>query len=142
MIADDWCAKVYEKIDYSGWELKLPETSQGSLHGTDKDNEVSAVKIRSGCTLKGYDGHGLHDLIFTFTKDDPRLFMKSGQNDKMTSYKCSCQAQGKIGFNLDFILNNYDTITNKSRKISIIIFSLIYHIKTDCRFFNGSRLTK
>lgn len=112
IIADDWCAKVYENIDYFGWELILPETSNGSLIGTEKDNEVSAVKINSGCTLNGYDGHGLHDLIFTYTKDDPRLFMKSGQNDEMTSYKCSCQAQGMMGFNVDVIFKYLQHHTN------------------------------
>ena len=98
ILANDWCAKVYEEIYYSGWEYIISKSNNGSFFGTDKDNEVSSVKIRSGCKLKGYDGYHLNDLIFDYTKDEARLTMNSGQNDHLTSYTCTCGPQGMFTF--------------------------------------------
>ena len=56
------------------------------------------MKIHSGCTLKGYDGYHLNDLIFTYTKDEARFTMNSGQNDYLTSYTCTCGPQGMFTF--------------------------------------------
>ena len=104
ILANDWCAKVYEEIYYSGWEYIISKSNNGSFFGTDKDNEVSSVKVNSGCTLKGYEGYHLNDLIFTYTNDEARLTMHSGQNDYLTSYTCTCAPQGMIDFSQKKVL--------------------------------------
>ena len=116
------CAKVYENIEYDGWMAILPETSQGSFfEDPDKDNEVSSVKIRPGCTLKGYDGKGQDSLIFTYTNDEPSLFMKP-ENDRMTSYSCSCQAQGMHLCNLQILFKHLKSV--------YIIFKFFFHLQS------------
>ena len=94
--ADDWCAKAYGSVRYTSWEHVISETSRGSFFKSDRDNSVSSVKIRSGCKLEAYDGNELNNLILTYTEDEPDLTKKYGQNDKMTSYTCTCNLQGMI----------------------------------------------
>ena len=96
MITADWCAKAYGSVRYTSWEHVLPETSRGSFFKSDKDNSVSSVKIRPGCKLEAYDDNELNSLIFTYTDDEPDLTKKPGQNDRMTSYTCTCNLQGMI----------------------------------------------
>ena len=89
-----WCAKVYQHPHFGahGWEHTLYETNDGSLHGTNYDNKVSSIKIRNGCTLKGYDNKNLKDMIFTFTEDKVNTINDDNVNvhDKLTSYSCNC----------------------------------------------------
>ena len=90
-----WCAKVYQHPNFGnngGWEYTLYETDSGSLHGTNYDNKVSSVKLREGCTLKGYDYKDLEELIFIFNEDKVNTIndQNVNVNDKLTSYSCAC----------------------------------------------------
>ena len=85
-----WCAKIYKDYKYGTWEKKLFQTDIGSLLGTDADNQVSAAKIRKGCTLTGYDANDrLTGETFRLTHDVDKIV---DGNDKMTSYTCKCQS--------------------------------------------------
>ena len=68
------------------------ETDNGSLYGTNYDNKVSSVKLREGCTLKGYDYKDLEELIFIFNEDKANTIndQNVNVNDKLTSYSCAC----------------------------------------------------
>ena len=90
-----WCAKVYQHPNFGsngGWEYTLYETDSGSLHGTNYDNKVSSVKVREGCTLKGYDSNNLNNIIFTFDENKANTINDDNVNvhDKLTSYTCTC----------------------------------------------------
>ena len=90
-----WCAKIYKSINFavwdSNWEHELFEEDQGSLLGTNKDNEASSIKVRDGCTLKGFDDDELKIQIFNYTTDIERLDPE--KNDKLTSYICECKSK-------------------------------------------------
>ena len=103
--ADDWCAKAYGSVRYTSWEHVLSETGHGSLFGSHIDNNVSSVKIRSGCKLTAYDDNELNNLIFSYTVDEPNLTETPGQNDRMTSYTCTCNLQGMICIEFKLLLH-------------------------------------
>lgn len=69
----------------------MGETDHGSLSGTDKDNEATSIKVRPGCTLKGFDDDDLKNQIFNYTTDDE--WLDAEKNDKLTSYICECQSK-------------------------------------------------
>ena len=81
---------IYKDYKYGTWEKKLFQTDIGSLLGTDADNQVSAAKIRKGCTLTGYDANDrLTGETFRLTHDVDKIV---DGNDRMTSYTCKCQS--------------------------------------------------
>ena len=90
-----WCAKIYKSINFavwdSNWEHELFDDDHGSLSGTNKDNEATSIKIRDGCTLKGFDDDELNNQIFNYNTDIKRL--DPDKNDKLTSYICECKSK-------------------------------------------------
>ena len=83
------CATVFQGFNYGGWGHDLLETDHGSLFGTDRDHDVSSVKVREGCTLEGFDDKDLESWIFSFNADQPEI-NDVLVNDKLTSYSCKC----------------------------------------------------
>ena len=69
----------------------MGETENGNiLHRNDM---VSSVKIRPGCTLHAYRHINLEELLFSATSD--MNYVGHPNNDHMTSFSCSC---GKFNF--------------------------------------------
>ena len=83
-------------------------TESESLFDTNKNDAVSSIKVRAGCTFKGYHHGGLKDLMFTATSDKPSLGQEN--DDKMTSFSCECS--GKQYFPINF-LNTFILIDYK-----------------------------
>ena len=86
-----WCAKLYEHGNFGGWIHEVAVTESDSLGSTAKNDEVSSIKVRAGCTFKGYHHARLGDLMFTATSDKPSL--EQDNNDKMTSFSCECSGK-------------------------------------------------
>ena len=98
IIAETWCAKIYESTSFGGWEKELSETNFGSLSGTAGDNQASSIKVRDGCIFKGFDEDDQNTIIFKRTADIQEEFQSErmdtnghNANDKLTSYSCECQ---------------------------------------------------
>ena len=58
-ILGPWCAKLYRHAWFIGWVEVVGETNGNSLAGDSMDDKISSVKVRDGCTFKGYDGYEL-----------------------------------------------------------------------------------
>lgn len=108
IIPETWCAKIYESTVFGGWEKELPETNFASLSGTAGDNQASSIKVREGCTFKGFDEDDQNKLIFERTDDIQLEFQyenlnQNGMNanDKLTSYSCKCQGRLLLVFYFD-----------------------------------------
>ena len=86
-----WSAKLCEHGNFGGWIHEVGVTENDSMEGTDKNNQVSSIKVRTGCTFKGYHLPGLDDWMFTATNDKPGLGHRN--NDKMTSFSCKCSGK-------------------------------------------------
>ena len=78
----------------------MPETNFGSLSGTAGDNQASSIKVREGCTFKGFDEDDQNTLIFERNDDIQLEFQydylnQNGMNanDKLTSYSCECHGR-------------------------------------------------
>ena len=56
-----------------------------------KNDKVSSIKVRTGCTFKGYHHSGLNNLMFSATSDINSL--GKDNYDKMTSFSCNCRTQ-------------------------------------------------
>ena len=85
------------------------ETDNGSLHGTNYDNKVSSVKLREGCTMKGYDYEDLDELIFIFNEDKANTIndQNVNVNDKLTSYSCECLGRSIQNDTSNVLINLY-----------------------------------
>ena len=80
-----WCAKLYPHADYVGLEQVVLPTNYGT---PTKDDDISSIKVRDGCTLKAYDLANKEELLGTFTSDIPKGYQIG--NDKLSSFSCSC----------------------------------------------------
>ena len=96
-----WCAKLYEHGNYLGWQHEVSETLDESLVEHGKNDKVSSIKVRPGCTFKGYHHSGLNDLMFTVSSD--MSFVGIDNNDKMTSFSCECS--GKNCFLISLLIH-------------------------------------
>ena len=62
------------------------ETENGNIQH--KNDKVSSVKVKDGCTLKAYRHTHQQDLLFTATSD--MSYVGHDNNDHMSSFSCSC----------------------------------------------------
>ena len=104
----------------------MPETNFGSLSGTAGDNQASSIKVREGCTFKGFDEDDQNTLIFERTDDIQLEFQYEklngmNANDKLTSYSCECQ-----GWLLSFIYQTFYTILYYENPL--FNFVVIFHL--------------
>ena len=79
------CASLYEHHNYGGWEEDVKEGQGDILH---KNDLVSSLKVKQGCTLEAYRDIGYQDMMFSVTEDVNGLHHED--NDHMTSYRCYC----------------------------------------------------
>ena len=110
----------------------MPETNFGSLSGTAGDNQASSIKVREGCTFKGFDKNDQNTLIFERTDDIQLEFQyenlnQNGMNanDKLTSYSCECQGRLVSGIRQTF----FDFILNSSIYVEFLFISLLFKSK-------------
>ena len=85
------CAILYENSYYNGWAYKVSETDSENILDI-YNNEATSIKLRNGCTFKGYRYANKGDLMFT-TVDDMEDFEDFDQ--AVSSYSCEC-ASSKI----------------------------------------------
>ena len=85
------CAILYENSYYNGWAYKVSETDSENILDI-YNNEATSIKVRNGCTFKGYRYANKGDLMFT-TVDDIEDFEDFDQ--AVSSYSCEC-ASSKI----------------------------------------------
>jgi len=90
-LSDNWCAKIYQHINYGGWEKVIQETNMLDLRGS-KNNHASAVKVYPGCTLKLFNEHNNVGLLESHTTDVSFL---SAYNDEVSSLSCTCPDVGR-----------------------------------------------
>ena len=106
------CAQLYEHDRYNGWVENVGETENGQiLHRNDM---VSSVKVRPGCTLNAYRHINLEDHLFTATGD--MNYVGHPNNDHMTSFTCSC---GKLKLSEYFHYNANTFISFCHYKFSV-----------------------
>ena len=86
----DWCAKLYRHGVYVDLIDELATSGYVALDEFNK-NDVSSLKINTGCTFKAFHNDNQEDLLFTTPSDIERLG-PLGYNDQMTGYSCSCNA--------------------------------------------------
>ena len=79
------CASLYEHKNFGGWKEDVDMGEGNILH---RNDHVSSVKVRQGCTLNAYRHINFKDMMFTVTEDVTRLHHED--NDHMTSYRCYC----------------------------------------------------
>ena len=79
------CASLYEHKNYGGWKEDVDMGEGNILHRNDR---VSSVKVRQGCTFNAYRHINFRDMMFTVTEDVSKLHNED--NDHMTSYRCYC----------------------------------------------------
>ena len=85
-LISDWCTKIYEHIDFKGWEKVVGETSQLDLTGNEED-ELTSVRVKPGCTLNLFENHNNQKFMESLTADASSL----KKNDKASSVSCTCQ---------------------------------------------------
>ena len=79
----DWCARLYQHDDYNGWEQWVSVTNYGT---PTKNDAVTSIRVRDGCTFKAYRHTNKEDLLETLTSDVSLL----KDNDEISSFSCSC----------------------------------------------------
>ena len=85
------CAILYENSYCNGWAYKVSETDSENILDI-YNNEATSIKVRNGCTFKGYRYANKGDLMFT-TVDDMEYLKDFDQ--AVSSYSCEC-ASSKI----------------------------------------------
>ena len=86
---EQWCAKIYERSDYSeqsGWVITTGITSSSEMTKRE-NNSASSIKVQRGCTLKVFDDYNKEGLSKTIKTDTEWL---SDINDKISSFMCHC----------------------------------------------------
>ena len=80
--------------------LDINVTNGQSISAVDPfwKNKVSAVKIREGCTFKGYRDLYFQDPIFELTESTKRIRCLDGEfcNDVLASWSCDCGGGKRI----------------------------------------------
>lgn len=79
------CATLYQDFRYGGWNEEVKEGEGEIRH---KNDFVSSVRVRPGCTFEAYRHFGFDDLMFTATEDIPSVHHT--KNDHLSSYRCKC----------------------------------------------------
>ena len=87
LFISEWCARLYENGNYKGWTQEIHEEDQVEI-SKDRNDELSAVKVKNGCKLYLYRHYGLNELVGIVTKHNP--FLKN-YNDQISSLKCECK---------------------------------------------------
>ena len=80
-----WCAKLYQDWNFLGLEVSIFEGATNL--GLDHDDDVSSIKINSGCELKLYQHINVDGYLDTLTTDDTFI---SAYNDQVSSARCTC----------------------------------------------------
>merc|ERR1712008_287847 len=112
----EWCARLYENGNYKGWTQEIHEEDQVEI-SKDRNDELSAVKVKNGCKLYLYRDYGLNELVDIVTKHNP--FLKN-YNDQISSLKCECKGHHsyKKYFPLYQEENYYKTLVGRYKFIT------------------------
>ena len=86
-LISDWCAKIYEHDDFTGWEKVVGETTQLDLTGNEND-QLSSVRVRPGCTLHLFKNSNNDGSSMSLTSDDNGFNFSF--NDQVSSLSCTC----------------------------------------------------
>ena len=92
-LISDWCTKIYEHIDFKGWEKVVGETSQLDLTGNEED-ELTSVRVGPGCTVNLFENHNNDGLLGSLTSDVSYY----DNNDQVSSLSCICQVIRKRNY--------------------------------------------
>ena len=80
------CAILYESSYYNGSAYKISETDSENILAN-FDNVASSLKVRDGCTFKGYRYVNAGELMFTINDDEQYL---ENYDNAISSYSCHC----------------------------------------------------
>ena len=80
------CAILYENSYYNGWAYKLSETDSENILDN-YNTDTSSIKVRNGCTFKGYRYANKGELMFTSVDDMEYL---EEFDREVSSYSCEC----------------------------------------------------
>ena len=86
-VFSEWCARLFQHADYKGWTQEIHEEHHVEI-SSDRNDELSAVKVKDGCTLKLYRHYGKKELVYIATKHNS--FLKN-DNDMISSLSCHCK---------------------------------------------------
>ena len=103
----DWCAKIYEHADFTGWEKVVGETSQLNLEGNE-DDQLTSVIVRPHCTLDLFDNWNNDGLLGSLTSNVSLV----NYNDKVSSLSCTCSDVAPEGDDTDDVESLEDTTTH------------------------------
>ena len=81
------CATMFEHIDYGG-DHKDVNRGEVPWIGDIWNDEVSSIKVRSGCVLNAYEDKDFRGDQKSFSGNVRRV--GDGWNDRISSYTCSC----------------------------------------------------
>lgn len=106
-----WCARLYEHRNYKGWTQEIIEQGHVKIL-SDRNDELSSVKVKNGCTLRLYKNHGKDELMDIVTKHKSFL---NNYNDQISSLSCYCKGHDsyKKYLALDKKEDNYETIVGR-----------------------------
>lgn len=82
------CAYLYQHRDYRGDRKRVRRGARTRFIGDLWNDEVSSVKVRSGCVLNVYEHRDYRGDHKTFRGRIP--FVGDWWNDRISSYTCSC----------------------------------------------------
>ena len=80
------CAILYGDSNYEGWIYKVSEVESENIISK-YNNDSSSIKIRNGCTFKGYRYPNQGELMFSATDDVENL---GNFDEEISSYSCKC----------------------------------------------------
>ena len=80
------CAILYENSYYNGSAYKVSETDSENILANFND-AASSLKVRDGCTFKGYRYGNAGEIMFT-TNDDEKYL--DNFDNAISSYSCHC----------------------------------------------------
>ena len=81
------CARLYSDAYYLGRKQDLDE-GEGDIH--DRNNQVSSIRVKQGCTLTAYRDMGYKGMILSLSED---LKWLEKENDNISSYRCICDGK-------------------------------------------------
>jgi hypothetical protein len=82
------CAYLYQHRDYRGDRKRVERGARTRYIGDLWNDEVSSIKVRSGCVLNVYEHKGFRGAQKSFRGLVP--YVGNWWNDRISSYTCSC----------------------------------------------------
>ena len=64
------------------------DEGDGDIH--DRNDQVSSIRVKQGCTLTAYRDMGYKGMILSLSED---LKWLEKENDKISSYRCICDGK-------------------------------------------------